>query len=412
MMTLYRFICLLLTPIWAIWIAYRLLKGKESWRRFGERLGYASASPCSEQPIIWLHGASVGESFIAMNLASELSALYPYHRFLITTGTITSAKLVCEALPDRCYHQFIPIDGYCSVKRFFHHWKPSLGIIVESEIWPNLLDIGSKCCPLILVNAIMSNQSYIKWQKFPRAAWYFLSKFSSILCQSEVDRDKYISFGVTKKVINLGNLKFSSPKPEIDERKFDALKKQISQRPVILAASTHKGDEEIICALHHKVSAIYPQLLTIIAPRHPHRADEILKIIKSHDLSCSLRSNQEPITLETEIYLADTLGELTLFFSLAKVTIMGGSFAHGGHNPIEPAHFDTTIIFGPDMSNFKYIAEEFLRCNAAIKAHNLDALTEKVLLSMTRRSTNTARVLEKNARIMDDYLAHIKRYLI
>jgi 3-deoxy-D-manno-octulosonic-acid transferase len=424
MIALYRLAWVVLSPIWLAWLVYRIFQDKENWRRLPERFGFFSrlakivslgldprvggihshkALGSSPRETIWLHGASIGESRIALSLIGELSKRYPNHYFLITTGTITSAKFIENNLPERAIHQFIPLDEYFSVKRFFESWKPKIGIIIESEIWPNLLDIGSRYCKLILVNAIMSGKSYNRWMDYKNMALFCFSRFTAILCQSQRDVEKYSDLGGKAKY--LGNLKFGASKPLVEESKLSDLTAQIGKRLVVLAASTHPGDEEIICSTHSRLKEKYPDLLTVIAPRHPHRSDQIIQTIKDYSLDVAVRSKGAEIKKTTDIYLANTLGELGLFFTLAKVTIMGGSFKNGGHNPIEPAFFDTHIIFGPDMSNFRDITREFLEGKAAVQVQNVDELVvEAYGLLKTKSSPNAAKVLAKHGKIMGNYL--------
>jgi 3-deoxy-D-manno-octulosonic-acid transferase len=403
-MTLYRILSSLLMPLWLIWIGIRTWSDKEDASRIKERFGYASKIR-KGQPI-WIHAASVGEAFVAITLARVLSKMYINHSFLITTGTTTSAAVVTSKLPIRTVHQFIPIDEYFCVRRFLNYWRPSLCLVVESEIWPNLLGCAAKHCPLILVNATMSDKSLARWRKYPVFAKTVLGYFSHILCQNEVMADKYRALGVSANVS--GNLKYSAIKPTFHKDDFEILRQQIGERPTILAVSTHPGDEEIVCRLHISLRKLYPHLLTIIAPRHTHRASQISDFILAQGLTVATRSNGQQINDVSDIYLADTMGELGLFFSLAKVTIIGGSFKDGGHNIIEPAFFDTSIIFGPDMRNFKDIAAEFINAKAAIQILDEKELLEAAKLVLEEDTTdmrkNATAVLQKQSKVIDDYL--------
>lgn len=414
MIYLYRILGFLFFPLLLIWMVIRIIKGKENWHRIGERFGFASEKKTNEN-YIWIHAASVGESLIALTLVNSLNKTYPTYRFIITSGTITSAKILSSRLPKHTIHQFIPIDEYFAVNRFFKSWRPKLGILIESEIWPNLLDIGAKYCPLILTNAIMSDKSLRSWMKYKNFAHFCLSKFSMILCQSKADKEKYQQLSPDN-VEYIGNLKYSASKPAVDEKQLKILAAQINNRPTLLAASTHPGDEEIILTTHKKLQNKYPDLLTIIAPRHPHRSDGIADLITGAALNYAIRSKQDIITPKTNIYLADGLGEMGLFFSLANVTFIGGSFAHGGHNIIEPAFFDTNIIVGPDMHNFLAITQEFLRQKAILQANNQDDLITKIDFCLANpkdkdRIDNAKIILEKNSKIIEIYLKAIAKYL-
>lgn len=415
-MILYRVLVTILLPIWIIVIIYRLLCGKEVKNRLFERFAILNNSPSfGSGKIIWVHAASVGESLVMLTIVNKLAAKYAEYRFLLTTGTVTAAEIVQNRLPSVAIHQFIPIDEYFCIQRFFKHWKPSLGIIVESEIWPNLIAVGSQYCPMILVNATMSDKSYNRWQIFPAIAKGILNKFSAILCQNEKIASKYKSLCDVQEIKSCGNIKFSATQPSVNNNLLEKLNNEIGDRVVLLAASTHPGDEEIICSLHKKMKDLYPSLLTIIVPRHPSRIDDISQIFASANIKFSTRSKGEgPVY---EVYLADTLGELGLFFSVAKITIICGSFRNGGHNIIEPAFFDTAILFGPDMRNSEDIAKEFIDAKAAIQISDLNDLvctTQDILSSKTDvilMHKNAKLLLEKYKYIIDNYQNIIERYI-
>lgn len=435
MIYIYRLLTTLLAPFWIFIISIRILKGKENVKRINERFGIASINrleflannKSSNKPneLVWIHAASIGESFVALTVAKELLRQHKNLNILITTGTTTSAKIISSKIKPRMIHQFIPVDEYFAVKRFIKYWKPKLGIMVESEIWPNLIDITAQYCPLILVNATLSNSSYRNWQCVPNFAKYIMNKFSYILCQDESIKQKYYTIcsylGHPKSdIISIGNLKFSSEKPIFSEDEMSFMKKQIGDRKTILAASTHPGDEDIICRLHQKLKKQIPNLLTIIAPRHPHRADEIIKLGKVYSLRLAQRSEDQAIisghvSKNTDIYLADTLGELGIFYTLADVTLIGGSYNKGGHNLIEPAFFDTTIIFGPDMKNFRTIAKEFLEDKAAIQVHNEAELLDNSLNSLqkpqAKMQEQASNLVVKHKKIIDQYLKIITSFL-
>lgn len=415
-MFFYRFIVTLLLPIWIIVIIYRLLCGKEVRDRLFERFAISNdMSSFRKKKVIWLHAASVGESLVMLTMVNNLADKYKEYCFLLTTCTVTAAEIVQNRLPSNAIHQFIPIDEYFCVKRFFKRWKPSLGIIVESEIWPNLIDIGSQYCPMMLVNATMSDKSYNRWKFFSGAAQKVLNKFAAILCQNENIESKYKSLCDAPEIKSCGNIKFSTNKPFVDTSVLAVLNNEIGDRIVVLAASTHPGDEEIICSLHKKLKDTHPSLLTIIVPRHPARIDDVSKLFMSEEIKFTTRSKGEgPLY---EVYIADTLGELGLFFSIAKITIICGSFKHGGHNIIEPAFFDTTILFGPDMRNSEDIAKEFVDSKAAIQISDLNALvstTQDILsdkIGVLLMQKNAKLLLEKYKYIVDSYQNIIERYI-
>lgn len=413
-LNLYRLLTVILLPIIIIWMIIRIVKGKEFFPRIKERFGYASIKRRSGK-YIWLHGTSIGESLIALNLSNHLKNLYPEYKFLITTSTVTSAKIISSKISDGIIHQFIPIDEYFAVKRFFRFWKPSFGIFIESEIWPNLISISSSYCPIILANAIMSDKSFKKWMKVKNISSYLLDMFSIIICQSKNDYQKYSQLCSTN-IEYTANLKFSAPKPYVDPKKFMNLRKMIGDRHVLLAASTHDGEEEIICNAAKELAIDFPNLLTIIAPRHPIRVDDISTMISSYNLTFATRSKKQDITPEIAIYLADSLGELGLFFSIASVSFVGGSFRFGGHNILEPAYFDTKIIVGPDMKNSLEITNEFLSANAMMQAKNPEDLTDKIRTCLQEENSktmieNAKKILLGKEAVIDYYIKKIINYL-
>lgn len=409
---LYNFLWILFLPFILIVIIFRIIIGKEDIMRIKERIGIAS-SVRSTKLIIWIHAASVGESRIALCLAKQFNDDYPKHRVLITTGTITSANMVRSFTSAKIAHQFIPMDNWISIWMFFNYWKPDIGILIESELWPNLLHIGAKFCPLILVNARMSDVSFSKWYRFRFIAKGIIKKFTHILCQSEKDTKKYKSLGVD--AIYIGNLKYSTAPLEVNQPHLVALEKMIKKRPVFLAASTHSGDEEIMIEAHLQLKDKYPDILTIIAPRHIKRAKDICELIKKSDLSYSVRSLKDKINSKTDIYIVDTMGELGTLFNLANVSFIGGSFKNGGHNPIEAAYFDTYIIFGPNMTNFTEVAQEFLQYKAATQIQNIDELVEsidKVFAGQMNLSQERSKVILTNhMNVMIKYLEYVKNLL-
>ena len=413
MIILYNILWIFFLPAIFLLMIIRLVTGKEDILRIAERFGIPSIFNYKSN-FIWIHAASVGETKIALTLVQNLRKSYPKYRFLLTTGTVTSAKIVRKNISKHLMHQFVPIDNYLSVWLFFKYWRPKIGILVESELWPNLLHIGSRSCPLILANARMSDKSFAKWKKYKYASSIVLDSFKAILCQSELDKSKYVELGATN-AISAGNLKYSANKLDIDTHQLRIIKNQTKDRVIFLAASTHPGEEEIILATHSKLAEKYPKLLTIIAPRHIKRSSEVVNLVRSRNMKVAVRSKNESINPKIDIYIADTMGELGLFFTIAKTTFMGGSFDVGGHNLIEPAYFRTIIIFGPDMSNCQEVADEFLEKKAAFQINDekeLQDILDKILHGTTSTAEGkNALIIRRHNNIIDNYTSYIKQYL-
>ncbi len=413
MILLYNFIWVACLPIIILLMIFRIITGKEDILRLGERFGIASA-PRSNKKIIWIHAASIGESRIALTLTKDLELLYPGHKILISTGTLNSARMIRKSLNANIVHQFIPIDNYLSIWLFLRYWRPEIGILIEAELWPNLLHIGSQFCPLLLINARMSDRSFEKWTKYRFIVKTLFTYFKLILCQSKIDHKKYVILGA-KDALYIGNLKYSGSKLDVSQHNLKSLQPQLKNRLVWLAASTHPGDEEMLSDVHVELKKQYANLLTIIAPRHISRASDIRDIMSANGLSSALRSEKNPITSDTDVYIADTIGELGLFFSVAQASFIGGSFKNGGHSPIEPAYFDTVILFGQDMSNFAEIANEFLKNAAAFQvtsAKDLSNTLDKIFSGNLKAPTKeAASILRNHANVMATYLSYIKKEL-
>jgi 3-deoxy-D-manno-octulosonic-acid transferase len=321
----------------------RAAKGKEIPLRLAEREGFASCAR-PEGPLVWLHAASVGET---MSVLPVLHALAGRANILLTTGTVTSAKLAQERMPPGAIHQFVPLDVPAWVARFLGHWRPDVAVFLESELWPNLLRACDTAnIPRLLLNARMSAPSARNWRRAPNTARALLGGFKAILAQSAGDAAKFRSLGVA--VQEWGNLKFFTAPLPADESALAALQAQIAA-PLWLAASTHPGEEEICAAAHAALLTPYPSLITIIAPRHPARGAEIAALCDN----APRRALGEP-PVPGKIYIADTLGELGLFFRLAPFAFIGNSLAgFGGHNIIEPALLSRPVISGPHLENFE-----------------------------------------------------------
>lgn len=342
----------------------RLLRGKEDADRLGERMGIAG-QPRPDGLLVWIHAASVGESLSILELARRLLDEQPDLQCVITTGTVTSAKALEGRMPDRMLHQYIPLDVVDAIDEFLEYWKPDLAVWTESEFWPALLDgIGRRDIPLVLVNARMSEKSYKRWRWWRGTAAAILSNFDYALAQDEATAGYFRQLGMaTDKVETAGSLKEGSAPLPHDERVRGALARAISGRAVWLAASTHPGEEAQVSAAHRQARRSFPELLLIVAPRHPERGDEVTDLMREEGWSVAQRSKGQEIDGRTDVYVADTIGEMGLWYRLAPVSFLGGSLTEvGGHNPFEPAALGSAILHGPHIFNF---ADGFTRLAAA-----------------------------------------------
>jgi 3-deoxy-D-manno-octulosonic-acid transferase len=347
----YRALTSAASPAVRLYLQARGRRGKEDPVRLAERFGIASA-PRPPGRLVWVHAASVGETASVIALIARFRERYRGLEVLMTTGTVTAARLAEERLPTGTHHQYVPVDLPRAIERFLDHWDPDLAIWVESELWPNLvLATGARGVPMLLLNARLSEGSVARWRRAAGLAREILGSFALCLAQDEVQAERLRALGAMP-VRSVGDLKAASPPLAADPHALVRLREEIGARPLWLAASTHPGEEDIAAAAHRLIAVQCPGLLTLIAPRHPPRGPGIAEMLRASGLRVARRAAGERITADTEIYLADTLGELGLFYRLAGIALIGGSLArNGGHNPFEAARLDCAIVHGPDMAN-------------------------------------------------------------
>jgi 3-deoxy-D-manno-octulosonic-acid transferase len=345
-------------------LARRLARGKENRDRIAERRGEPGV-PRPPGPLVWVHGASVGEFIAVLPLVEHICARG--FTVLMTTGTVTSAELASRRLPVGALHQFIPLDVPSFILRFLDHWHPDLALFVESDLWPNIiLSASARKIPMILVNGRISARSYDRWRRFPRTIEALLRRFDLCLARSLDDAERFGMLGAPRITIT-GNLKFDVPALPVDAGRLAALAGAIQGRKVVVAASTHPGEESVVVDAHRQLRAAHPDLLTIIAPRHPQRGPDVADIAATAHLRPALRSRGALPTGDTDVYVFNTLGELGLIYEMGPTVFMGGSLVrHGGQNPIEAIKFGAAILHGPHVSNFADTYEELGRDGGAV----------------------------------------------
>ena len=375
---IYRLATMLGSPLIVFYLNRRKNNGKEDNTRINERYGI-SESLRPPGRLIWLHAASVGEAMSMLRLIDTLLNKDPNCQLMMTTGTVSSAKLMKERLPKRAFHQYIPIDKPNYIRRFIEHWRPDIALWAESEFWPNIIiEIRNRKIPMMLINGRISEKSFANWRWAPGLIKTLLQSFTLCLGQSDTDVDRLNQLGAPSSK-NLGNLKFSTPPLPTDINVLKALKLKIGVRPVCLAASTHSGEEQIFAAAHNKLKSRYPNILSIIIPRHPTRGPEIIRTIQPITANCILRSKGEILNDNTDIYVADTMGELGLFYRLTEIVFMGKSLIPlGGQNPIEALQLNCAVIHGPHMTNFQWITEKMIKLGCSIQINNTEELTETI----------------------------------
>lgn len=393
----------------------RLEAGKEDPARFAERIGQPSR-PRPDGPLVWIHAASNGESMSALPLIGGLMARDPGAHVLLTTGTVTSAKLMADRLPPGALHQYAPADRPAWVKAFFNHWRPDAGIWIESEFWPALIwQMRKEGRPMALVNGRVSARSRARWAHIPGLSADLLAGFAPCLAQTPADADHLRDLGA-KGAECVGNLKLSDAPLPADRAELETLGTAVRGRVFWTAASTHPGEEAIVADAHCRLRENHETLLTCIVPRHPDRGTEIAIMLAERGLSVVRRSEAVPmIRPETDVYIADTLGELGLFFRQSDMALIGGSLCggHGGHNPLEAARLSCAILHGPDMANFVTVAADLAEAGGAVSIKDAESLAwaaDRLIRSPTERTAlakAAAAVAENGARTVDRVMARL-----
>ena len=364
----------LLEPMAGALLRRRAGQGKEDPARLPERLGRAGL-PRPAGPLAWLHGVSVGESISLLPLAAALLDRRPGLNLLVTSGTRTSAQLLAERLPRGVIHQYAPVDGPAATAAFLDHWRPDAGIFVESELWPNLI-LGARArgVRLALVSARMTQGSARRWARRPAAAQALLAAFDLILPQEAATEARLQGLGAaTGPRLNLKLVGEPLPCPPLE---LERMRAGAGPRKVVVAASTHPGEEALIANAFREATRDGPPALLVIAPRHPARGEAVAASLATIGLHASRRSQGGWPEPAHDVYVADTLGELGLFFRMAEVVVMGGSFAAGigGHNPLEPARLGRAIVSGPGVFNAQEVYDEMFAEVAALEAADGAAL--------------------------------------
>jgi 3-deoxy-D-manno-octulosonic-acid transferase len=415
----YRLLAAMAGPFAPLMLARRLKRGKEHGGRIAERRGFArTARP--QGSLVWLHAASVGELSSALPLIERLRGRGV--GVLVTTGTVTSSGLAEQRLPRGAVHQFVPLDVPRFVRRFLDHWRPDLALIVEQDLWPNMIvETSTRGVPMILVNARLSENSARRWTYLRSMIVDLLQRFDLCLAGTPADAERLLALGAPR-VVSAGNLKLDVPAPPADSRKLTELKDAIAMRPMIAAVSTHPGEEGAIIDAHKRLRGNFPGLLTLIAPRHPERGPGVRELAAAAGLKAALRSRGDRLDGATDIYVADTIGELGLVYRLAPVVFIGGSLVkHGGQNPIEAAKLGAAILHGPHVWNFAEIYDALDAAHGAEPVADAERLTAAFGAWLADagargRATETARVtvdalggaLERTLESLEPYLMQLQ----
>jgi 3-deoxy-D-manno-octulosonic-acid transferase len=375
-LALYLVCSALLAPVFRVMLARRAARGREDKRRWREKLG-APGARRPEGQLLWLHAASVGELASVTGLIAALAEARPHTALLVTTSTMTSARLAAERLPRRVLHQYLPLDLPGAVTRFLDHWRPDAAVWVESELWPRLIgQTAARRIPMLLVNARMSDRSARRWQRVPALAQRLLACFAQVFAQDAQTARHLAALGLPPaRLQSLGSLKENTSPLPFDAAERGRLAAAWAGRPRWLAASTHAGEEAVVLAAHRLAGAAMPGLLLILAPRHPERGASVAAMARAAGFAPSERAAGVGDAATAEVYLADTLGEMGLWFDLAPVAFLGGSLiAVGGHNPYEPVAQGAAVLHGPHTANFSEIYARLDAAGGARKVADAEAL--------------------------------------
>ncbi len=379
MRLLYTALFIISMPLLILRLIWRGFSTPTYWQRWAERFGF-SPTISHNAPIIWIHAVSVGEVEACRPLVKQLQTAFPEHKLLITTMTPTGSDRVKLVFDDRVFHCYLPYDIPFAIYRFLDRINPEFGIIMETEIWPNLLFCCQKrAIPLVLANARLSERSAKGYGRFPHFIKTILQSLPLIAAQSQNDRQRFIELGAKSENVHaIGNLKYEITLPASLLEQADALRHLWDRnRPVWVAASTHEGEEEMVINASRQVRAHFPDLLLIIVPRHPQRFDRVATLANKAGFKTLRRSDQQACPADVQILIVDTMGELPLFYAASDVAFVGGSLVpHGGHNILEPAALGRAIITGPHYFNFNEITTDFLAAKAALEVHDTQSLAE------------------------------------
>jgi 3-deoxy-D-manno-octulosonic-acid transferase len=376
-LAVYRLMTRLARPMAGLVLAFRARHGKEDPARHRERVGFASTAR-PQGLLVWVHAASVGEASAILPLLSALVERRPDLHILLTTGTVTSTRFVADRLPPRVVHQLVPLDSPAFVARFLDHWRPCLAVLTEQEVWPNLvIETHARGIPVTLVNARMSERSFARWQSNSRVARALFSRLTLVLAQNDLFATRFTDLGAPHAIV-AGNLKIDAPPPPVDKTAFYALDTALSGRPRLVAASTHDGEDMVIAAAHRQLARRFDGFCTIIAPRHPHRGPAIAEALAAEGFRVARRSLGELPGPTTDIYVADTIGELGTLYALTSIAFIGGSLvARGGQNPIEAVRHGAAVLTGPSTFNFEDATRVLLEGGGATQVASADDIAQR-----------------------------------
>jgi 3-deoxy-D-manno-octulosonic-acid transferase len=381
MLTLYSLLFYLSTPFILLRLYWRGYKAPAYRKRWQERLGIYQNSHNRRQ-LIWFHAVSVGEAEAVFPLVKLFQQRHSETTILITTTTPTGSARVKAVFGDTVEHVYLPYDIPWAVQRFTTHFKPCLGVVMETEIWPNLYrQCGTEKIPLYIINARLSDRSTKGYGRIPSLVKPTLTNITKIVTQSKQDTERFLKIGAhIQQLSTAGNIKFDL---EIDSEivvQGQKFKQQVfAGRRVWIIASSHRNEEEIFLQIYKQLKNEFPDLLLVLVPRHPERFSEVKSLVEKHSLRVLMRTAEIPCPVDTDVFIGDTMGELKLFYAASDIAFVGGSMVDiGGHNVLEPAALGVAVLFGPYMSNFRAIEQGLLYANAALQCDDENSIGDAV----------------------------------
>ncbi len=394
-------------------IIYRLLKKKEDPSRFKEKFCFFSKKKIHGK-LIWIHGASVGEILSIIPLIEKLEKNKKIKQILITSNTLSSSMIIDNLKLKKTIHQFFPLDTNYHSKQFLNYWKPSLGIFVDSEVWPNMLtNTKNKLIPLILLNARITKKSFKNWIRFPKTAKNLFKKFDISLPSSKQTENYLKKLGV-ENIKYVGNLKFSQSEKNKNDLN-EGLKKILLSRKIWCASSTHSKEERHCALVHKKLKNKYKNILTIIIPRHIDRIEQIKDELRELNLSFHVHDSKTKLKKNTDIYLVNSYGKTKSFFKICKIVFLGGSLIkHGGQNPLEPARYGCNVLHGPNIWNFEEIYTLLNKFKISNKVNSINQMTKNIndLFINKKNSKNIkSKINNLGNKILRDVLKEINYFV-
>ncbi len=406
---LYNILGVIFFLISPIILFFRIINGKEDWRRSLEKYAYYNIK--NSDTTVWFHGASVGEIMSILPLVNKFEKDKSIKKILLTSSTVSSASIIAKKPLKKTTHIYYPFDVGFICNNFLNYWKPKIAIFVDSEIWPNMYEkINSKKIPLILINARITSKSFSRWQIFSSFAKNVFNKITIALPQNQETKNYLKKLGV-KKIKFIGNLKyFKNDKQSLKTN----MQEYFKNRKVFCAASTHYNEEKIIGKLHLKLKKKFKNLITILVPRHINRSEEIKKELEKLKLKISERSSGNIPPDDCDIYIVNTYGEMSKFLRLSNVTFVGGSIVnHGGQNPLEAVRMGNYVMHGKKVNNFKEIYKELKNLKISSEVKNVDQMV-KVFVNYHNYKTSSSKLNKINylgTKIFENNVEEIKNYL-